>query len=70
LSFSIKLHKKDLEILKRIQEFFCGVGKIHILQTEDAAVFQVNSLIDIVAQIIPHFVAYPLITQKQADFVL
>jgi len=34
------------------------------------AMYQVSSVKDIIGVIIPHFLKYPLITQKQADFKL
>ena len=39
-------------------------------QTCGAAVYSIKSVKDIYSVIIPHFCKYPLLTQKQADFVL
>lgn len=63
------LHQKDLDLLKRIQLFFAGVGKVHSLR-KDSCLYRVESLSEITNVIIPHFEKYPLITQKQADFLL
>lgn len=64
----IELHKRDLALLNRLQEFF-GVGRVYIAQ-RDSAALRVESLRDLTEVIIPHFNKYPLITQKQADFLL
>ena len=66
--FSITLHKKDLKILQDIQSYF-GVGKIRN-DVNDKVKFRVESLKDIVNEIIPHFEKYSLITQKLADYLL
>jgi hypothetical protein len=66
--FQIKLHKKDEQVLKDIQVFFKGVGLISYKQ--QAVSFKVQSLKQILAVIIPYFDRYPLITQKQADYLL
>lgn len=39
-------------------------------QTSGVAIYSVKSVKDIYLVIIPHFCKYPLLTQKQADFVL
>lgn len=66
--FSITLHKKDLVILQEIQSYF-GVGSIRN-EAKDLVKFRVESVKDIVNNIIPHFDKYPLITQKLADYLL
>jgi len=67
--FQIGLHKKDLELLKQIQEFFGGIGYISIYPAGMCA-FRVGSPKQILTKIIPHFDKYSLITQKQADYLL
>lgn len=47
-----------------------GVGTIHIYENLGKAVYRVSSTKDLMNVIIPHFNAYPLISQKQADFEL
>ena len=66
--FSISLHKKDLIILQEIQSYF-GVGNIR-KDVKDLVKFRVESVKDIVNVIIPHFVKYPLVSQKLADYLL
>nr|YP_009364302.1 LAGLIDADG endonuclease [Ophiocordyceps sinensis]ARF03397.1 LAGLIDADG endonuclease [Ophiocordyceps sinensis]QDH07191.1 LAGLIDADG endonuclease [Ophiocordyceps sinensis] len=65
--FSIALHKKDEQLLRKIQEFFGGIGvlkvKKYIVQ------FRVFSIEDLNV-VIKHFDKYPLITKKHADFIL
>lgn len=69
LFFSISLKKADKAILDRIQCFF-GVGKIKYEKNNDAFTYCVSNMKDLREVIIPHFLKYPLITQKQADFEL
>jgi len=67
--FSIKLHIRDFALLYNIQKIFgSGVGKI--TKGNGYAVFSVFSLKELTNIIIPHFINYPLITKKQADFLL
>jgi len=65
--FSLSVHIKDLPILYKLKEFF-QVGNIS--ESKNMAMYQVSSVKDIIGVIIPHFLKYPLITQKQADFKL
>jgi hypothetical protein len=65
---AIQLHKKDIDLLNKIREYYGNVGFITI--GEKFASFRVQSLKEITANIIPHFDKYPLITQKQADYLL
>lgn len=65
--FVIGLNVKDIEILKEIHKFF-GVGLISI--SNDIAAYHVYSVKILITVIIPHFIKYPLLTQKQADFLL
>ncbi len=66
--FGITVHKKDRAILELIQAYFNGVGNIN-QQGKDCVQYHVSSLKDL-ALIIAHFDKYPLITQKQADYLL
>lgn len=68
-NFIINLHKKDVELLKRIQEFFGGIGCIS-KERNGCRDFTVSSLDQIITGILPHFDKYPLITQKLADYLL
>jgi hypothetical protein len=68
LVFSIHLHKKDVDLLKEIRKSFQEIGSV--LVWEKTACFRVQSLKEITSVIIPHFDKYPLITKKQADYLL
>lgn len=62
------LHKRDRQLLEKIQAYFSGGGEISKLG-KDAIHYRVTSAKDLVV-IIDHFDKYPLITQKRADFEL
>jgi len=66
--FSIGLHLKDVDILKKIQVYFGGIGTVSCLK--DKSFYVVSSLSQISNTIIPHFDKYPLISQKQGDYLL
>nr|AEY71974.2 putative LAGLIDADG 1 endonuclease [Magnusiomyces magnusii] len=69
--FSIELHIRDIDVLHKIKDFFkVGSVKERIRGGKSSAIYSVQSINDIVTVIIPHFIKYPLITQKQADFIL
>ena len=70
LVFTISLKKEDKALLKQIQCFLGGVGQIKYDKNNDAFTYSVTNIKDLIAVIIPHFLKYPLITQKQADFKL
>jgi hypothetical protein len=65
LSFKIKLHLKDKQLLEKICNFF-NVGKIYI-RKDGYIEYIVNSMKDLEV-IINHFNHYPLITQKLSDY--
>jgi hypothetical protein len=67
--FTIGLHSRDLALLLQIKSFF-GCGIIVKNDAQNEVSFRVNSLQDLTNIIIPHFVNYPLLTQKLADFKL
>ena len=67
--FSIELHIKDLSLLKEIQSYF-GVGKLYFRTRENrtTVIYSIQTLKDLNNIIIPHFIKYPLLTQKKVDF--
>lgn len=69
MNFIINLHKRDVELLKHIQTFFGGVGRIS-KERNGCIDFTISSLNQILTQVIPHFDKYPLITQKRADYII
>src|SRR5277367_5674632 len=66
--FVIDLHPKDIIILKHLKDYFKNVGNITL--RKNSVRYYVSSLSDLNNYIIPHFLKYPLITQKKADFIL
>jgi hypothetical protein len=67
--FTITVHKKDREILTRIQKFFGGIGVVQITSRKHMIQFRVFSIQDLNI-ILNHFDQYPLITKKCADYLL
>lgn len=65
--YQISLHIRDLVILEEIYSYF-GVGSIG--KSENMCYYSVSSLKDLNNIIIPHFLNYPLVTQKYSDFIL
>jgi hypothetical protein len=66
-SFSIHLHKKDIQILELIQFYFNGIGNINIFQ--DSIIYRVRKLEDLLI-IKSHFIKYPLQTSKFNNFYI
>ena len=66
--FQISLHVRDLPLLLKVQQFFGNIGSVS--ESESMAFYSVSSVKDLVKTIIPHFLKYPLLTQKGADFIL
>ena len=67
-SFSISQHKRNLEILKKINEFF-GCGGIRFSNRDQNYKYEVRSLNELIHKIIPHFEKYSLKTSKSRDFM-
>ena len=68
-SFQIDLHERDIELLQEIQRYFGGRGNI-LKKPLGQLIYRVGSFAHIIEVIIPHFDTYPLITDKQADYLL
>ena len=64
------MHEIDRALMEKIQEFFGGIGYISPANNNLAVEFRVSTLNDIANVIIPHFDKYPLVTKKQADYIL
>jgi hypothetical protein len=67
LFFQINLHVKDRALLENIKDYL-GVGKIHN-SGQNLIQFRIQTS-DELAVLIKHLEAYPLITQKKADYML
>jgi hypothetical protein len=74
LRFSIELHQRDLSLLKNIKSIFNDAGTLNLRKDKrfvsPKVTWSVRNFDDIINTIIPHFDKYPLLTQKQADFLL
>lgn len=68
--FQIKLHVRDENLLFKIKSFFNEAGTIRIDSKDNKVSYRVYKIDDINNIIIPHFENYPLITNKQSDFIL
>ena len=68
-NFIIGLHKRDKELLRLIQAYFSGIGRIG-KERNSCCDFVVSKIDQILTHIIPFFDKYPLITQKRADYLL
>lgn len=66
--FLIGLHKRDIGVLKDIQNYLGGIGRIGKF-AQDAYALRVNTISEMI-KIIDHFDKYPLISQKRADYLL
>lgn len=56
-------------MLQSIQAYFGGVGQIST-GGKDTLSYRINSQADIKRWVLPHFDKYPLLTEKQADYLL
>ena len=68
--YTIGLHIKDKALLEEIKEFFNGKGNIFVRKDGLKVDYTVGSTKDLVNYILPHFDAYPLVSQKRADYLL
>ena len=67
LRLSITQHSRDKELLELIVKYLAaGIVNIH---SENAFVFKVSKLVDLIQKIIPLFEKYPILGVKQLDFL-
>jgi len=64
------LNERDNDLLLQIQQFFGGIGKINYNNSSKALIYRVYKKDDLLNVIIPHFMNYPLLSQKSTDFKL
>jgi len=69
VNFSINFHIRDIDLLKLIQIYFDGAGRIG-KERNSCCDYTVGSLDQIVKKVIPHFEKYPLKTKKYSDYLL
>lgn len=67
LRFNITLHKRDIQLLYLIKDFF-GVGNIRIKANSNYVYYNVDSIKDLII-IINHFEEYPLLTIKKTNYL-
>lgn len=68
--FTIGLSINDKILLYQIQKFFGNIGSIRINKKNSSIHWIVSDIKQLTNIIIPHFIKYPLITQKAVDFEL
>lgn len=68
-SFALAQHQRNRLILERVREFF-QCGAIRFNTRDQTYKYEVRSVQNLVTQILPHFVKYPLQTSKRKDFEL
>jgi hypothetical protein len=67
-SFSVSQNADRAELLHVIKERW-GCGFIRPDRSDKTLKFEVRNVGDLVAKVLPHFKAYPLVSSKQGDFV-
>ena len=65
-SFSVSLNRRDLSLLKQVHTYF-NCGSLRFSRADRTYKFEVRSVNDLVKNVIPHFVKYPLVGSKQND---
>ena len=68
-SLSVSQNQDRSEVLLRMQEYF-GCGTIRPDRSDKTLKWETRSLPVLVARVIPHFKAYPLLSGKRQDFEL
>ena len=66
-SLSVSQNGDRSEVLLHMQDYF-GCGSLRPDRSDKTLKWEVRSLSLLVARIIPHFYAYPLLSSKQRDF--
>ena len=66
-SFSISLGERDLELLKKVRNYF-RCGGIRYSRSDKVYKYEVRAISDLVRRIISHFNRYPLCGAKKEDF--
>lgn len=67
-SFSITQNKRNKNCLELINKHF-KVGNIRFDKTSNCFKYEVRVLRDIKEKILPHFLKYPLLTNKKYDWI-
>jgi hypothetical protein len=67
-SLSVSQNADRSQVLLTIQEYF-GCGNIRTDRSDRTLKWEVRKLSVLLERVIPHFKAYPLISDKQSDFI-
>ena len=68
--FQLALNVKDKSLIEQIKAFFSDKGVIYYDSINKLFCYRVHKNEDLINVIIPHFIKFPLLTQKRADFLL
>jgi len=68
-SFSVSQNADRAQLLYMLQERW-GCGSIRPDRSDNTIKFEIRNLKDLVETVVPHFLRYPLLSSKHADFVL
>ena len=66
-SFSVSLNRRNLELIKKLREFF-QCGGIRFSRSDNTYKFEVRDVKDIARKVIPHFESHPLQGSKKEDY--
>ena len=66
-SFSVSQNADRAEVLRTIQKTW-GCGSIRPDRSDKTLKFEIRNVSELVAKVLPHFKAFPLMSSKQADF--
>nr|QCW06960.1 hypothetical protein [Drechslerella brochopaga] len=70
ISFKVGLDVRDISLLLQLQQFWGGIGWITKENKTNMVRYCVTDIKSLTTIIIPHFLNYPLLSQKAADFLL
>jgi hypothetical protein len=68
--YKVELHSRELPLLYHIQDFFGGVGNVHVSSTRSLARYCVVGISDLVNNVSPHFTKFELVGSKQPNFIV
>jgi len=68
--FQIGLHLKDKDIIYNLQYFFNDTGIVSFDEKNQKVYLTINKIQDLNSVVIPHFLSYPLQSDKKIDFDL
>src|SRR5437016_5435993 len=66
-NFSVSQNGDRAEVLYALQDYF-GCGSIRPDRSDKTVKWETRKLGDLLEQVVPHFIRYPLLSAKQLDF--